>query len=136
MRPRPIDLFAVRTAAELVVVDFGERFEFADYVGLGCRFQRGVTSQAPRKRRDQFRKVKTTDNLDRLFVGVLGPRPISVLNDRVHEQTPITRQERSIFADHHLEQLAVISVLTVGDIKSEQTKIAREASQMYISHKS
>ena len=136
MRPRPIDLFAIKTAAELVVIDFGERLEFVDYVGLGYRFQRGVTSQAPRERRDQFRKVKTADNLDRLFVGVLGPRPISVLNDRVHEQTPITRQERSIFADHHLEQLAVISVLTVGDIKSEQTKIARETSQMSIRNKS
>src|SRR5882724_7657684 len=136
VRPRPVDLFAVRTAAELVVIDFGERLEFADYVGLGCLFQRCVTSQAPGERCDQFRKVKTADNLDRLFVGVLGPRPISVLDDRVHEQTPITRQERSIFADHHIEQLAVISVLTVGDVKSEQTKIAREASQMSISNKS
>ena len=103
---------------------------------LAACFQRGVTSQTPRERRDQFRKIKTADNFDRLFVGVLGPRAISVLNDRVHEQTPITRQERSIFAGHHLEQLAVISVLAVGDIKSEQTKIAREASQMSISNKS
>ena len=70
VRPRPVDLFAVRTAPELVVIDFGERLEFADYVGLGYRFQRGVTSQAPRERRDQFRKIKTADNFDRLFVGV------------------------------------------------------------------
>ena len=136
MRPGPVDLFAVRTAAKLVVIDFGERLEFADYVGFGCRFQRAVTSQAPRERCDQFRKVKTADNLNRLFVSVLGPWPIPVLNDRVHEQTPITRQKRSIFADHHLEQLAIVSILTVGDIKSEQTKIAREASQMPISNKS
>src|SRR5882724_4502636 len=136
VRPRPVDLFAVRTAAELIVIDFGERFEFADYLGLGYRLQRCVTSQAARERRDQFRKVKTADNLDRLFVGVLGARPISVLNDGVHEETPITRQKRSIFADHHIEQLPVISVLTVSDIKSEQTKITREASQMSISHKS
>jgi len=127
MRPRPIDLFAIKTAPELVVVDFGERFEFVDYVSFGYRFQRAVTSQAPRERRDQFRNVKTADNFDRLFVGILGARAISVLNDPVHEQTPITRQERSIFADHHIEQLAVISVLTVGDIKSEQTKISRES---------
>ena len=136
VRPRPVDLFAGRTVPELVVIDFGERLEFVDYVGLGYRFQRGVASQAPRERCDQFRKVKTADNFDRLFVGVLGPRPISVLNDRVHEQTPITRQERSIFADHHFDQLAVIGVLKVGDIKSEQTKIAREASQMSIRDKS
>jgi hypothetical protein len=54
VRPCPIDLFAVRTAAELVVMDFGERLEFVDYVGLGCLFQWCVTSQAPRERRDQF----------------------------------------------------------------------------------
>src|SRR5882724_13665288 len=74
VRPRPVDLFAVRTAPELVVIDFRERLEFADYVGFGCRFQRAVTSQAPRERCDQFRKVKTAHNLDRLFVGVLRPR--------------------------------------------------------------
>src|SRR4029077_19158654 len=96
VRPRPVDLFAARTAAELVVIDFGERCEVVDYVGLGGRFQQGVTSQAPGERRDQFRKVKTANNLDRLFVGILGARAISVLNDRVLEQTPIARQERSI----------------------------------------
>jgi len=57
-----------------------------------------------------------------------------MLNDRVHEETPITRQECSIFADHHLEQLPVISALGVGDIKSQQTKIAGESSQMSVSN--
>src|SRR5580765_1675349 len=85
VRPRPIDLLAVRTAAELVVIDFGERLEFVDYVGLCCVFQRGVTSQAPCERCDQFRKVKTADNFDRLFVGILGARAESVLNNPVHE---------------------------------------------------
>ena len=41
MRPRPVDLFAVRTAAELVVIDFGERLEFVDYVGLGLLLPTG-----------------------------------------------------------------------------------------------
>src|SRR4029453_4526497 len=59
VRPRPVDLFAVRTAAKLVVIDFGERLEFVDYVGLGCSFQRGVTSQTPRERPNQFPKGKT-----------------------------------------------------------------------------
>ena len=78
VRARPVDLFAARTAPELVVVDFGKRLEFVDYVGLGCLFQRCVTSQATRERRDQFRKVKTPDNLDRLFIGILGAGAISV----------------------------------------------------------
>ncbi len=79
MRARPVNLFAVRTATELVVIDFGERLEFVDYVGLGCFFQRRVASEAPRERCDQFRKIKTADNFDRLFVGILGARVISVL---------------------------------------------------------
>src|SRR5262245_59027198 len=135
MRSRPVDLFATGTAAELVVIDFGKRLEFVDYLCLSCLFQRFIASQASRKRGDQFREVKTADDLDRLFVGVLRPRVISVLNDRVHEQTPITRQERSIFAGHHPKQLAVISVLGVGDIKPEKTKIPGKPSQMSISNK-
>ena len=136
VRARPVDLFAAGTAPELVIVDFGKRLEFVDYLGFGCLFQRCVTSQAARERRNQFRKVKTPDNLDGLFNGILGAGAISVLNDRVHQQTPITRQERSIFACHHIEQLPVISVLAVGDIKSEQAKITRESSQMSIGNKS
>jgi hypothetical protein len=58
-----------------------------------------------------------------------------MLNDRMHEQTPITRQERSIIAGHYLEQLPVIGIVVVIDIKSEETKIAIESSQMSVSNK-
>src|SRR6516225_9282703 len=54
MRSRPVDLPAARTPAELVVIDFGKRLEFVDYVGLGCLFQHCVTSQAACERRNQF----------------------------------------------------------------------------------
>src|SRR6516164_6970166 len=135
MRPRPVYLFTARTAAKLVLINFGKRLEFVDYVGLRCLFQRCVTSHAACERRYQFCEIKTADNFNSLFVGVLGPRAISVLNDRVHEEAPITRQQGSIFAGHHLEQLAVISVLAVGDIKSEEAKIAGKSSQVSISNK-
>jgi hypothetical protein len=76
VRPRPIDLFAARTAAEPAVIDFGKRLEFVDYLGLGGLFQRGVATQASRERRNQFQKLKAADNLDRLFLGVLRARVI------------------------------------------------------------
>ena len=120
VRPRPVYLFAATTAAELVVIDCGERLEFADYVGLGCRFQRGVTSQAPSERCDQFRKVKTADNLDRLFVGVLRTRAVAGFDDCVHQQTPVSREERPVFACHYVEQLIVLRLGIVGGIKSKQ----------------
>src|SRR5262249_54636652 len=135
VRPRPVNLFAAGTAAELVVIDFGKRLEFVDYIGLGCLFQRCVTSYTARKRRDQSQKVKTADNLNRLFVRVLGVRGLSVFNDRVHAEPPISGYERAIFTGHDLEQLPVIRILAVDDIKSEETKIACECSQMPISDK-
>ncbi len=36
MRSRPINLTAAGAAAELVVIDFGERLEFVDYLSLGA----------------------------------------------------------------------------------------------------
>ncbi|HEY4639441.1 MAG TPA: hypothetical protein VIG87_05925, partial [Candidatus Udaeobacter sp.] len=79
VRTRPVNLFAVRTAAKLVVINFRKRLELLDYVRLRCILQRRVTSQAPRKRGDQIRKIKTADNFDRLFVSILGTWIIPVL---------------------------------------------------------
>ena len=39
MRPWPVDLFAIRTATEVVVIYFCKRLEFIDYFGLGCILQ-------------------------------------------------------------------------------------------------
>lgn len=136
MRASPVNLPAAGATAELLVMDFCKRFEFLNNVGLGHRLQRRVAAEAARKWSDKAQKVETADHLDRLFVGILGTRTISVLDDRVHEQTPITRQERAVFARHDVEQLPVISVLTVGDIKTEHAKITLEAAQMAISYKS
>lgn len=36
VRPRPVDLLAARTPAKLVVINFGQRLEFVDYVLFGC----------------------------------------------------------------------------------------------------
>ena len=58
-----------------------------------------------------------------------------MFNDRMHEQTSITGQECSIFAHHYIEQLPVTSVVAVGYIKSQETKVACESSQMSISNK-
>jgi hypothetical protein len=51
-----------------------------------------------------------------------------MLNDRVHKQTAITGQERPIFASHQIEQLPVVSVLVIGDIKAEKAEITSESS--------
>src|SRR5262249_49173067 len=67
MRPRPVDLSTAMAAAELVIKDLGKRLEVIDYLGLGCLFQRCITSETARERRDEFQKIKAADNLNRLF---------------------------------------------------------------------
>src|SRR4029453_7770524 len=101
VRSRPVDLFAPRTAAELVVINFGKRLELVDYLGLGCLFQWCITSETARERRHELQQIKTADNLNGLFLGILRARPISVLNDGMHKQSSITRQERPVFTGHH-----------------------------------
>ena len=85
VRSGPVDLFAARAAAKLVVVGFGKRFEFVDYFSLRCLFQPCVASQAAREGRDRLREIKASENLYRLLIGVLGARAISMVHDRVHE---------------------------------------------------
>ena len=135
VRSWPVDLFAARTAAELVIINFGKRLEFVDYLGLGCLLQWSITSETARERRDEFQKVKTVDNLNGLFVGVLRAWAISVLNHGMHKQSSITRQKRPVFAGHHLQQFLVASVLVVSYVEAEEAQVARELTEVAINNK-
>ena len=104
IRAGPVNLFAFKTATKLVVIDFGKRLEFVDYLrpslspsngALHRRHLKGAINSKRSKRR--ITSIVCSPAFSR-------PRVISVLNDRMHEQTPITRQECSIFARHHIEQ--------------------------------
>jgi hypothetical protein len=70
MGARPVDLFAARAPAELFVIDLRKRLELLDDVGFGCIFQSRVAAKTARKRSDQVQKIKTADDLNRLFFGV------------------------------------------------------------------
>lgn len=85
VRSRPVNLRARWAPTELVVIYFGKRLEVLNDFGLRCVLQRSVTAKTARKWRDQLHEIKTAEDLDCLLVRVLGPRIISVLNDRVHE---------------------------------------------------
>lgn len=71
MRPSPIDLPTTRAAPELLVINFCKRFEVLNYFGLGNLSQRRIAAKASRKWRDGFKKIKTTDYFDGLFVSAL-----------------------------------------------------------------
>jgi hypothetical protein len=85
-----------------------------------------ITAKATRKGGDQLQKLKTANNLDGLFFRVLRSRAISMLDNRVHKQATITGQKYPVLVSHQIEQLPVITLLVVGDIKTEETKITGE----------
>jgi hypothetical protein len=85
MRSGPVDLAATMATAELIVMDFRKWLEVLNDFGLGCVLQLGVTAKTARKWSDQLDEVKTAEDLDCLSIPGLGPRTISVLNNRMHE---------------------------------------------------
>ena len=68
MRPGPINLFAIRAALELLVVDISKRLEPLNYFGLGNISQRPVAANASRKWSDGIEKIKAAGYFDGLFV--------------------------------------------------------------------
>ena len=71
MRPRPVNLAAIRTTAELIVIDLCKGFESLNYAILGNFPQGRVTAEAPCKRGEGTEKLKTADDFDSLFIGIL-----------------------------------------------------------------
>jgi len=99
----PVNLTAASATPELVVVDFGKRFELFNHVGLGDFLQWRIAAKAPRKRSNRIEKVKATDHLDGLFISVLRTWAIAGFHHRMHEQPPVARQECPVFAFHYAE---------------------------------
>lgn len=54
----------------------------------------------------------------------------------MHEQTPVPRQKRSVFAFHDTQQLPIFRVRIIDDIKAKQAQVASESSEMSICDKS
>jgi hypothetical protein len=53
-------------------------------------------------------------------VGVLRTRAVAGFDDCVHQQTPVSGEERPVFTCHYVEQLIVLRLGIVGGIKSKQ----------------
>jgi len=136
VRPGPIDLTATRATPEFFVINFRKRFEPLNYFGLGNLSQGRIAAEASRKWGDGAEKIKAANYFDRLFTGVLRTRAVTGFYYRMHEQTPIACQERSIFTIHYLKQLPIFRRRIVSDIETEQAQIARECSKMSIQDKS
>ena len=96
MRAGPIDLAAIRTAAEILVVDFREWFELIENVGFAYFHEQTVASDAARIWRDKLSQIKSAGHFDDLLVGLVRSWTIAVLHDFVHEQTAISCEQSAV----------------------------------------
>jgi len=135
MRPRPVNLPAAAAAAELVVVDFRERFELAGNFCFIGRFQHGVAEETARKWRQDLREIKSAQHFYALFQRILGARVIPVAHGRMHQKPPIPGEESAVLGDGELNQLSIFRVAIIKNVDAEQTKIANKLSQMSIGNK-
>src|SRR5437660_4472349 len=70
VRSCPVNLAAIRTTAELIVIDLCKGFESLNYAILGNFSQGRVTAEASCKRGEGTEKLKTADDFESLFIGV------------------------------------------------------------------
>src|SRR5882724_12671140 len=80
--------------------------------------------------------MKATDNLDRLVVCVLRARAIAVPDNRMHQQMAIAREQGATFAFHHAQQLSILRLPVVSDIKPEQAQVPCECPEVAVCDKS
>ena len=136
MRSGPVNLPAAGATPELFVIDFCKRLELFNHVGLDDFLERRIAAEATRERSDRVEEIKPTDHFDGLLVWILRTRAIAMLDNGVHQQTAIAREQSAIFTFHHAEQLSILCLAVVSDIEPEQAQIARKCPEMAICDKS
>jgi hypothetical protein len=135
VRSSPVDLATASATPEPLVINLRERLELLNHIGFGDFLQWRIATETPRKRSNRIQKVKATDYLDGLFIGILRTRAIAGFHNRMHEQPPVARQECAIFAFHYAEQLPILRLVIISDIEAEQAQIAREFPKVSIRDK-
>jgi hypothetical protein len=103
MRSRPVNLAAADASPEFFVIDFGKWLKFFNYVTFGDSFEPRIATEATRKWSDRAKKIKAAHHLDCLRIRTLRPRAVTMSNDRMHQQSTVSREQPAIFAGHYLE---------------------------------
>src|SRR5207249_2214119 len=97
MGSRPVNLITARAPPEFFVIDLGKRLKLLNYITLGDLFQRCIATEATRERSYRVEQVKTADHLDCLRVGILRSWTVTMLDDRMHQEPPVPREQCAIF---------------------------------------
>ena len=105
-----------------------QRFKLLQHILFCNCAQLGVAVQTARKGRERAGQIETPQDFQRLLVRVLRAWKIAGFDNTVHQQPPITGQERPVFASHQVEQLPIIRLLVVGDIEAKKAQIASQFS--------
>src|SRR5438309_4344449 len=96
MRAAPVNLTARGTTPEFLVVDLRERLELPEHGRLFNRLEWRVATQAAAEWRQHASEIKTPQHFRCLFRRLLRAETVAVLHDRMHEQTPIPREQSPI----------------------------------------
>ena len=135
MRPAPVHSAAREAPAELIVVSFCQRLELSQDDLFVHRFEKAVAREAARERRDSRVQSKAPEHLPRLFFGQLRTHIAAVLNGRMHEQPPITREQHAIFSCADRDKLRIARGAIIGNVESEQAEAASERAEMNVRNK-
>src|SRR5437016_14246877 len=106
MRSGPVNLAAASATPEILVIDFGKRFEFVNHISFADFLKRRITTKTAREGSNRAEKIKTTDHLDGLFISILRTRAIAGFHNRMCKQAPGARRARPDCAVHSAVDIA------------------------------
>ena len=135
MRAGPINLAALGTSPEFLVILLGQRLQAIDDLRFVDRLEKGVAAETARKWSQSRAEVEPAQDFEGLFKRVLRPEIVAVPDNRMHQQAPISGEEGAVFIARDAHQLSIIGRRIVNDIDAEQAQIPDKLSQMSIGNK-
>ena len=135
MRAGPVNLATTAAAPELLIIDPGQRLELIDDLGFLCRFQQCVAKKAAGKWRQTWAKIKSAQNLDRLFQRILRAHIIAVTHRGMHQKAAVAGEESAPLIVSRFDQLPIFGGGIAADVDPEQSQVADQFSQMTVSDK-
>jgi len=131
VRAGPVNAAAACASAKVVVVLQRERLgrERVQHFRLGHRLEQGIAAKTTRIRRKVTRvarQSKAPKHFTRLFLRIGTAWTIAVPDYRMHEETAVAGEQRSIFGGHDLEHSAIVGVSFIRGVEAEQPQVACE----------
>ena len=131
---RPIELAAIATAIETVVMAPGQGGQPGCDLGLGHRRDGAVAGRAAAQGAGLFGEPEPFDHFAQLSARLDGAYPTAVVDDAPKEQPPVSGEHHPAFGGGQAGDLAIFPVVAPQGVEAEQAQVTGQPAQVHVHH--